>query len=197
MLGFLAGQGPLFNMVNEGDSITLGANLDPQTQRYANNIKINPPGIGSQSIPATSGATLVTLNGRIPTIDSTKKNVITVLIGANDLQSLSAASFVADLKTYCQTLQGMGWKVVLLTVTPAGPPFRTLAFNSIRDDANTLIRADPSFYDALADVAANPTIGVDSAYMNTSLYPDGLHAGGPTHTIIATIVSDAIAAIVW
>jgi len=122
-------------------------------------------------------------------------NILTVLIGANDCAAPSgfvAANFVADLKAYCQARQATGWKVVLCTILPN----TTNSAVTNRNAANALIYADPSFYDALADLAANATMGPDAACLNATYYPDGVHPSDAGHAILAPIVKAAIDSVV-
>jgi lysophospholipase L1-like esterase len=121
-------------------------------------------------------------------------NICTVLFGANDMTTSGAnqtgAQFEASLKAWCQDRQAAGFLVVVLT---------TLAHNTDggvqiprRNAANALTRQDPSFYDALADLALNATIGTDTSQNNATYFSDGVHPTLAGNQIIRDIVVDAI-----
>ena len=129
---------------------------------------------------------------RAPLVDavysSSRLNIESILIGANGLTGADPVTWVASLKSYCQARQTVGWKVVLLTVLPQIAP----GFNAHRNTANALIRADNSFYDALADIASDPTIGPDAAASDTTYYYDGEHLTALGDSIVAPYVTAAI-----
>jgi lysophospholipase L1-like esterase len=121
-------------------------------------------------------------------------NICTVLFGANDMttsgEDQTGEQFEASLKSWCQDRQAAGFFVVVLT---------TLAHNTDggveiprRNVANGLTRLDPSFYDALADIALNATIGTDTSQNNATYFSDGVHPTLAGNQIIRDIVVDAI-----
>lgn len=175
-------------IIFEGDSITFNGG-------YRALVFAELTGVVQMTCFATNGAgiaTLVTRGSQVDALyDASRTNVLSVLIGANDLPSLGAATWKANLKAYCQARQLAGWKVVLLTVLPQTTP----GFNTIRNAANDLIYGDPTFYDALADVAADPTIGADAAASDLTYYSDGEHPTQAANIIIAPYVTAAIQAI--
>jgi len=145
---------------------------------------------------AVSGSGVATMVTRASLIDAKydpgkTNNVLFILIGANNLGSGNAVSFVASLKTYCQARQAVGWKVVIATILP-----RTLAgFNVDRNVANSLIVADPSFYDGLARFDLDAAMGCDACAANTTYYPDGTHPSAAGHAILGPIANAAIYAV--
>lgn len=192
MFGFLEALGGL-NFVFEGDSITFGLGI-PTPDKFSTLVLDQVPPVASGIVTAVSGSTLTDLNTRATSDDALINpsliNILTVLIGANDLStSITAATFVADLKTYCLARIAAGWKVVVMTILPKA---NDVTFNAKRNSANTLIRADTSFYDALVDLAANGTIGPDAAATDTSLYFDGVHPTVLGNSIIAPIVVTSV-----
>lgn len=163
------------------------------------------PKLAMRSLPAASrtlgndlaviGSKVSDLVLRAGAVDSMydskrSKNILSIFIGANDLTggSISAATFVASLKSYCLARKATGWKIVLCTLLPNV----NSGFNTRRNAANTLIYADNSFYDALADFASDATMGVDAAASNATLYPDGVHPSATGHALIAPYVKTAI-----
>lgn len=148
---------------------------------------------------AVSGSAVSTLTARSATVDgvwpaSSTRNVLFVLLGANDLHTLPPASdFVANLKAYCLARKAAkpGLKIVIGTVLPN----TTVGFNAVRNTANTLIKADPSFYDGIADFAADATMGCDACASNTTYYYDGTHPTTAGHAILGPIAAAAVQAV--
>ena len=75
-------------------------------------------------------------------------------------------------------------------------PQTTTGFNTFRDAVNTAIHADNSYYDALADFAANSTMGCDACAASTTYFPDGEHPSAAGHAILGPIARAAIQS-VW
>ena len=144
---------------------------------------------------AVSGSAVADLVTRGATADgyfktTRAKNIEFVFIGANDAAGLGATAFVANLKSYCLARKTAtpGLKIVLATLLPQ----TTAGFNAVRDAVNPLIKADPSFWDAIADFAADPTMGCDSCAANTTYYSDGEHPTAAGHAILGPIARAAI-----
>ncbi len=145
---------------------------------------------------ATSGSFIATVVARAAIVDSalssspSMKKLEMVLIGTNDIadSGFSASSFVASLKAYCLARKAAnpGLKIVASTL-PSNTANQTHA-----DSANTLIRADSSYYDALADFAANGTIGCTGCAANATYFSDGVHPTAAGQAIMATIAQSAI-----
>lgn len=155
---------------------------------------------------AVGGSTIANVTSRATTVDalynaSARVNIEVLFVGTNDVfggcigcTGVDAATFVANLKTYCQARRATGFKVVLLTLLSQDSK------NTLRNDINTRIRADPSFYDALADtgVSTQP-LGADSAYTDASLFIVGntLHPTNPLgHSYLAQIVIAAMRTVI-
>lgn len=127
---------------------------------------------------ASGGATIATLTSRAASVDATFDatrffNVLVVFVGTNDLWAGRTATQVFDdLKAYCEARQTAGWKVVVGTILPRLDSVSvSLGFNTKRNAVNAAIRADSSFYDALADVGDTATtMGADSSPNDTSLW---------------------------
>lgn len=178
----------------EGDSISrvASAGLLPRTGQRA----LTVPALGLSL--AEVGHTISNVSSRSAQQDAyyngTKpNNIFHLLIGANDLASVgsSPSAFVAAVKSFCLAKKATGWKVVLGTLLPQNE-VTNVGFNSRRNTANSLIRADNSFYDVLADYAADATMGGDSAASNTTYYVDGVHPTAAGHQILGNIAAAAI-----
>ena len=178
----------------EGDSIT-----DPTTgvaaaskYYYLAQSAISPFLQGGND--AVSGSSIATVASRAATIDSwfspiTGPKVLFLFVGAND-QGEGVTTFVANVKAYCLARKAAnpGLKIVLATLLPQVAS----GFNTFRDAVNAAIHADNSYYDALADFAANPTMGCDACAANTTYFPDGEHPSSAGHAILGPIAGAAI-----
>jgi lysophospholipase L1-like esterase len=182
----------------EGDSIT-----DPTTgvaaaskYYYVAQSAISPFPQGGND--AVSGSSIATVTSRSATIDSwfapiSGPKVLFLFIGAND-QGDGATTFVGNVKAYCLARKAAspGLKIVLATLLPQ----TTSGFDTFRDAVNAAIYADNSFYDALADFAANSTMGCDSCAASTTYFSDGEHPTAAGHAILGPIARVAIQS-VW
>lgn len=186
-------------LIFEGDSITDQATIGTGVAMYPWNVATNLSVRPHSRNFAASGATLDnganSLTNRAAMVDELRlgqTNVLSILIGANDLGSLTATqttNWVARLKTYCDARQALGWRISLCTILPR----TTAGFNTQRNIANDLIRADTSFYDSLADLAADTTIGEDADASDGTYYSDGTHPTVAGHAIIGPIVRASVA----
>jgi len=182
----------------EGDSIT-----DPTTgvaaaskYYYVAQSAIAPFPQGGND--AVSGSSIATVTSRSATIDSwfapiTGTKVLFLFVGANDLSD-GVTTFVANVKTYCLARKAAspGLKIVLATLLPQ----TASGFNTFRDAVNAAIHADNSYYDALADFAANATMGCDACAASTTYFLDGEHPSPAGHAILGPIAQAAIQS-VW
>ena len=175
--------------VAEGDSIT-AAPTTPLSYAYRFGPNANPTVIGEDI--AVSGSALADMNARAANLDaiippnrSGRKFILSVLIGANGIDT-------PGLATYLDARRAAGWKVVLCTILP-----RTAdGFNALRDAANTTMRGWVGVHaDAIADFAADPTMGPDAAAANTALYSDGTHPTDAGQTILESIIRPVINAL--
>jgi lysophospholipase L1-like esterase len=182
----------------EGDSIT-----DPTTGVAAASKYYYVAQSGMTPFPqggndAVSGSSVATVSSRSATIDSwfapiSGPKVLFLFIGANDMGD-GATTFAANLKAYCLARKAAspGLKIVLATLLPQ----TASGFNAFRDTVNGSIHADSSYYDALADFAANATMGCDACAANTTYFLDGEHPSPAGHAILGPIARAAIQS-VW
>jgi lysophospholipase L1-like esterase len=159
-------------VVAEGDSITA------ISYSYVDVYYTTPPSTLFMGLNnAVSGSTINNLNLRASEIDScippnkgTRKFVLSVLIGANDL---GVSTWLTNLASYLDARRSAGWYVVLCTVLPQ----TASGFNTARDSANPTLRTWVGVHcDAICDFGnLSSTMGADAAASNTTLYPDGEH----------------------
>jgi lysophospholipase L1-like esterase len=180
-----------------GDSITAGFQATTGIGSYASisALAASPAVLGANW--AVSGYKIADLVAQAPTVDrmlpanrTGRKFILSVLIGAND-QAEGASAFTASLASYLDARRAAGWTVILCTLLPQ----TTAGFNPFRDAVNTNIYgwSIGQHYDYLADLAADPTIGIDgngssTGPWNTTYYnADGVHLNGAGHSIAAGI----------
>lgn len=174
-------------LVAEGDSIT--GSGSPLSYVYLFGPNASPTLYGVNY--ATSGADLSTLVARAAAIDGIlppnktgRKFILSVLIGANGIP------LDADLIAYLDARRAAGWLVVLGTITPKNGDG---AFNTARATKNTTYRTWVGTHaDAIADFAADATMGPDSAAADTTYYSDGLHPTAAGQAILETIYRAAV-----
>jgi lysophospholipase L1-like esterase len=122
-------------------------------------------------------------------------DILVVWEGTNDLAygtspPLNAAEAYRNLAEYCRARRRAGFQVVVCTVLPREG---SAAFDAARSDLNERLRAGwPGFADALADVAADPTVGPDGAELDTAYYRDTVHLPPAGYGLVARRVADAV-----
>lgn len=133
--------------------------------------------------------------------DSSKDvNIACVFAGTNDMSfNPPTTQHVFDeLKAYCLARRAMGSKVICVTCAPRGDGFTNVTEANMeiaRQAYNTLIRNDTSFYDAIVDVGADPTIGDDGDEDNTTYYADKVHFTDAGYAIVGGLAKTAIQSI--
>ena len=170
----------------EGNSITAMASY---TYPHLFGPNANPPVLGS--VFAVSGSGIADMVRRAPNVDAqipaspgSRKFILSVMIGRNDLSTgysgpggTGIAGWLTDLAAYLDARRAKGWKVVLCTILPATAG----GFNAARDTANATLRTWVGVHcDAIADMASDPTMGIDgdgstTGPWNTTYYADGTH----------------------
>ena len=145
---------------------------------------------------AVGGSNIITMTARISGVSNCNGEVVTVLIGANDLLNYSSGQAWANaLWAYTDKLRAQGFKVAVATLLPriAGSATNQAPFNARRAEVNAMIRAAVGAHtDAVIDYAADPRIGDDDDAKNTALYPDGLHPSGQGHAIMVEIYAPVV-----
>ncbi len=121
-------------------------------------------------------------------------NIVVCWGGTNDLYfEASAETVYGRIVNYCQARRNAGFKAVVATILPRSNAGTPAGFNAARLTLNTSIRDNwATFADALADLAANATIGDAGDEQNIIYYTDLVHMTNAGYAIVAGIVKDAI-----
>jgi hypothetical protein len=170
-------------LVAEGDSITATQTAPVGYPFLYNSAPPSPLIVGFNN--AVSGSTIADLNTRaaalnasLPTTIGTRKFILSVLIGANDLLGYAGGTtaWLAALASYCDAQRAVGRKVAICTVLPQTTP----GFNTEQVTANTAIKTWVGTHaDALVDFTTNANL-TDAS--NTTYFTAGVHptASGQT-----------------
>lgn len=176
LFSYLAGRVPVTSsyfgsLVADGDSLTFGAGVPtaypPQLTLSGGLWVITNKGVNGQLLSAMVANAATDID---PLYNATVKNVVILWGGINDLaSSVTPATCYANYKAFCDARHAIGWKVVVTTL-----PSNKFVDNT-REQFNTLLRADHSFADAIADFIGTP-INVDGGWSNLSWFQsDGIH----------------------
>lgn len=119
-----------------------------------------------------------------------RKFILHTHIGTNDMAGISDTAFMANYTAYLAARKAAGWKLVANTLLARNG---LAAYNTRRDAANIAIRGlVPASIDAVADLAANATIGTEAAMANPTYSADGTHLTAAGHAIAAPLIAPAI-----
>lgn len=132
--------------------------------------------------------------------------VIVLWGGTNDLGtgSRTPAQVFADLQTYGNARQAVGWKVVILSLLPRSATSPT--FEADRQTLKGLLLGDftvptgftniwtgGSYADALVDLASDSVIGLPGSQSNLTYFnADQVHLTDAGYAIVAGYVKDAV-----
>lgn len=124
-----------------------------------------------------------TLWGRIASVISYAPSHLSILMGANDLNSKTAAQWLADLYDYVTEIKKSLPNLVVLvsTVLPASASLGTgyVYHNDRRHTVNAQLRLDAGTkFDALIPMGDDPLSMYDAAADDQVYFPDGLHPSG-------------------
>lgn len=190
-----------YTVVCEGDSMTAGVGATAGNDYPAQLDALLGAGYNVTNV-GFSGHTLNNMTSDAATTDSLRvavyrRNIICAWGGTNDIYfGQDAASTYAEYVTYCNARRANGWKVVAFTMLPRSSGGTPGDFETSRQTFNTSVRADwTTFADALADVAANTTIGDAGDETNTTYYGDLLHLTDAGYAIVANAVKTAVLSI--
>lgn len=187
----------------EGDSITAntggtsyefqgGPSLSPRANGASNAVAGASLNIGTNSLTNRLSAALQVVppsggkNGRM--------YVYTMLIGRNDGASWGTpAAYAAAIASHVANVKAGGYdRVVLCTLLPS----TVAGFNAWRNSVNAIITgsgwAAANGVDAIADFAAEATMGPDAAASNTTYYPDGTHPSTAGYALLAPVWAAAV-----
>ncbi|HVG83520.1 MAG TPA: SGNH/GDSL hydrolase family protein, partial [Vicinamibacterales bacterium] len=124
--------------------------------------------------------------------DTTAARTIVVgLEGINDIANgSSAADAVTHMQAWVAARYAAGWhRVVLVSMTPCKSKVSE-ANRTIYN--NALVAGEGVWFDALADVHTDTTIGEANDEDNATYYQDGVHPTAAGNDILATYVASAI-----
>jgi len=182
-------------LVFVGDSITRGAYVANGSQ-YASLVaaakgdRCVPINIGKDGMyifeMAAESASKAALYYK-PTLAN---NTVVIAGGTNDIfVGIISNVAYANFLTCCINWRAAGFKVVAVTILPMGA-----TVEAQRLQYNQFIRNNPSYYDVLADIGNDGTIGQSGQNLNTTYYnTDHVHPIAAGHSIIASYVIPAIA----
>jgi len=149
-------------------------------------------GLGGASTPQITASALSRTD---PLYDPSGADVAVLNEGTNDYRSgcVSSACLVGHFTDYVAARHLVGWRVVLLTLTPS-TVFEAASGVAVAayTETNAAIRAGDTRADAVADVAADPVCGAWGAQRSTTYYADGIHPVALCHARFASIVLAAI-----
>ncbi len=129
---------------------------------------------------AVGGSGVSDLEARADADLALHPRLLTVLIGANDLQAAGGArAWLEQLFRYTARFKAAGVTVAVGTLLPVNIPDQpryTSVHNERRQIVNAELRAAVGHeIDAVIDFAADPAMGPDTAPLDKALYKDGLH----------------------
>ncbi len=193
-------QSPTTQVVFAGDSLTAGSfstlGLNYPTQiTYPWSVRTYNYGAPGQTAAQLSTYVAAQINGAFSA--SYSRNVCCLWIGTNDLDAATApATVYSTLQSLCTSIQGAGFKVVVLTTLPRSSSSGT--FEADRQTLNASIRSGFSGLtlacDAVADVGADATIGAAGSQNSGTYYSsDHIHLLNAGYLIVAGIVGTALA----
>lgn len=125
----------------------------------------------------------------IPPNKGSRKFILTVMIGHNDLNAMSAASFLTAYAAYLDARRAAGWTVGMCTLLPSTDS----GFNTKRAATNPTLSTWVGVHcDFLIDFAADPDMGPDEAASDTDLYSDGTHPTEAGQALLEVIYRAAV-----
>ena len=183
-------------LVQEGDSIT-AATSGPQSYSYRYGANQSPKVVGKNvSVGGSGVAALVAraaekVDSVIPPNKSTRKFILSVFVGTNDVLTLGVNTYLANLASYCDARRSAGWTVVLCTLLPRNQT----DFEAARIAANAEIRlwttsgsiVSGMHADYICDFGAETTMGDSSNVTNATYYSDGLHPTDAGHILLESV----------
>lgn len=106
-----------------------------------------------------------------------RKFIAVIQVGANDNAQIVAATYLATLAGYCDSLRAVGIKVVLSTLTNRRDALADPGFDTWRTTINSTITSSwiGVHCDAVADIGSDATMGGTTAPDDTTYFSDKLH----------------------
>jgi len=176
-----------------GDSLTNGNGATPYTSFLSTAQTFNIQNFGVGGITGLVNQSLFPYREQLYFAPYAPVNINYIWNGVNDVTVYgeSPAQTWAAIAGQCSLAKRLGFRAIastLISVTGAGN-------DALRDSANALIRGQGlSYCDAISDVAADPNIGADGAYSNTTYFQgDGVHlVTSAQQNEVAPIASHAV-----
>lgn len=190
-------------LVQEGDSIT-AVTSSPQSYSYRYAANQSPKVVGKNI--ATGGSAVSTAEGRAAALDQvippnkgSRKFILSVAVGTNDLMSLGTTPYLTALASYLDDRRAAGWYVVLCTLLPRNQA----GFAAARATANAEMRlwttngsiVPGQHCDAIVDFDTEATMGSDATATNVTYYSDGLHPTDAGHALLEPVYRAVINAV--
>jgi hypothetical protein len=181
--------------VAEGDSITQASGATSYAHKFGANAL--PAVFGN--VVALNGSTIATMAARAATLDAIlppsvagRKFILSVMIGRNDLLTLGTATWLVNLAAYLDARRAAGWIVVLGTILPS----TAVGFNAARNTANSTLTTWVGLHcDAIANFAADATMGPDAAASNVTYYSDGTNPTNAGQVLLEAVIRPVINAL--
>ena len=153
---------------------------------------VNNAAVSGSFIEGPSNRLAFTSKIAISASPATRTNVISILIGCNDMGNRDTNVFWSCLTNYFATQRANGFKVIAVTIPPRF--YGTAAqYNIDRNGINARLRANPQLYDGLADIATNTLIGLDACSADATYYDAPTqHPTAAWHAVVAPIVKEQI-----
>lgn len=187
-------------LVVDGDSITQG--FKSRTGPWTNALILDEPFVITNN--AISGSTVYEMLGSAQYhIDqyyapNAKYNIAILAGGTNDLHGdgFTPEATYARILSWCAGRRARGFKTIVTTIPSMGGTTNGVSNDELRDELNTLLRSPTTMQtcDALADVASDPELGADGAYLYSPPFAgDQLHISDESR--LSAIQSNAINAL--
>ena len=177
-------------IVFEGDSRSNAKGWTTKTMNLVSSLKLRYHKYG-KTIVAVSGATPSDIITRASItnsfIQTNGLNILCVWIGVNSNET--AQQIYDKIKLYCQNARASGWNKIILC-TEIDAQSNMTWHNTIYPALNTLIYADHSFVDAIADLGARPELqdATNLTYYNA----DKIHLTAAGYAVVGEVVGAAL-----
>ncbi len=190
-LGAPAAPPPVINtIVAEGDSITAAYNMITEFVAAYPGVTVYNQGVSSSTIGTSADAPGAnSLWGRIATTISRAPDLVSVMIGSNDLgYDTSGAVTFGKLTDYLTALRAALPDVVLAVATVV-PRNDAVNHNPRRPAMNASIwgALGGGLIDVVIPMGDHPVYSSDAAGANVALWPDGIHPGVTVQAALARI----------
>jgi len=190
-------------VICEGDSLTVGIGA-PENLSYPMQMEsllhITRPKFKIVNVGMSGTTTMDMLERASSNVDSLFNPALATNIaifngGINDVRLLDddPVTIVGRIQKWCLDRRAIGFKVVVMTLTPSSFSEEILDVNAMRKAVNLLIRENHTSYaDAIADVGEDAIVGQDGEEANGIYYPDRLHMTAAGYAIKARYAYDAV-----